>query len=220
MLTKDRVFQIMGKYYGNAYYRAAIRLNSSENDLIIITQVLNAINALGHHVSNIHALSNIEDIRLVPIILDYCNQFEAEHYRSELIGVLGFRSYEKFVPRLICLYQNTKSVQLRLDISDVLFRICSRKHISEYLRIVQESEYGISYDRLVDLLCKLRVKEAIPILLRLYERNPKDWYWTLLKYAPNTKVSALRDYIAPLLESNDSEVRGLARKALRRLGDD
>ena len=219
MLTKEQIFQIMGKYYGNAYYRSAIRLNSSESDLIAITHILDAINSLGYNVSNIHALTNIEDIRLVPIVLDYVNQLEADHYQSELIGVLGFRSYEEFVPRLICLYENTRSPRLRLDISDALFRICSRKYISEYLRIVQKSEYGVSHDFLIDLLCKLRVKETIPILLRLYERSPKDWYWSLLKSAPNTKVPILRNYIAPLLESHDSEVRREARKALRRLGD-
>lgn len=217
MLSKERIFQIMGKYYGNVYYRSAIRLNSSEKDLHTITSFLDEVNSLGYRVSNIHALSSIEDLRLVPIILRYCDKFEADNYRSALIGLLGFRSYEKYVPQLISLYENANSIQYKLDISDALFRICSKKHQSEYLRLVSNPDYGASFDHLLALLCKLRVKEAIPVLLRLYETNPHDWYWTLLKYAPYTKAIAIRPHIFLMLESQDCEIRSLARKALEKL---
>ena len=45
--TKEQVFTIMGKYYGNAYWRSAVGCYSEE-DLIFLTEILDKINALGY----------------------------------------------------------------------------------------------------------------------------------------------------------------------------
>ena len=217
MLTKERVFQIMGKYYGNAPYRSAIAHNIPEEDLVLTVKILDEINALGYYFSNLHALSSTVDPRFAPIILKYYQCFLAANYNSGLISAMCHPSYQDFVPELLAVYEETASHQVRLDISQALLCIRSKKYISEYLRIINKQNYGITRDYLIDLLCKLRVKEVIPKLRELLEENPHEWRWTFLNYAPAFQDISLASLIEPYLESDDSELRQLARKALEKL---
>lgn len=81
-MTKERVFEIMGKHYGNAYYRSAIRLGISEHDLKLTTELLDKINALGYNFSNMHPLMETEDVRFPPLILEYYGKFDALNYQE------------------------------------------------------------------------------------------------------------------------------------------
>ena len=217
MLTKERVFEIMGSFYGNDHYRSAIAQNTPEEDLAVITETLDRVNALGYRVCNLHALESLEDVRLGPILLDVFDRLTSENRRAGAIGVLRRRCYASLVPELIRRYEQTASPFLRRSITDALFGIGSRKHIPDYLRLVRREGYGKAPDDLLDLLCKLRVREAVPVLLSLHQQNPHDWKWTLLKYAPATGEPELIPAIRPYLESNDRELRTMAEKALKRL---
>ena len=52
-MEKEEVFSIMGKYYGNAYYKSA---NLTPEDALVITKALDEINVLGYNFSNLHAV--------------------------------------------------------------------------------------------------------------------------------------------------------------------
>lgn len=77
-LSKETVFQIMGSYYGNAHYRAAQRLRWTTHDLVLTKQILDEINALGYHFSNLGRLSDHEDPRFIPIIFGNYGNFRIE----------------------------------------------------------------------------------------------------------------------------------------------
>lgn len=217
MLTKERVFQIMGKYYGNDCYRSAIAHDIPEEDLMLTTKILDEINAMGYYFSNLHALEKNVDPRFVPIILKYYQRFISVNYNSGLISAVCHPSYQDFVPELLGIYEESESHQVKLDISQALLSIRSKKHIPEYLRIINKQDFGIRRDYLIDLLCKLRVKEVVPKLQDLLEKNPHEWRWTFLKYAPVFQDASLVPLIEPYLESDDGELRMLARKALKKL---
>lgn len=217
MLTKERIFEIMGPFYGNYHYRPAIAQDIPEADLAIMTDILDRVNALGYRVCNLHALSDVEDVRLAPLILESYDRLTRENWRAGAIGLLRRRCYAPFVPELIARYEETDSVLMRQDITDALYGIGSRKYIPEYLRLIQADGYGASFDHLLDLLCKLRCQEAIPVLLTLHHQNPHDWHWTLLKYGPMTGSRELIPDIKLYLDSADGELRTLARKALKKL---
>ena len=217
MLTKERVFEIMGPFYGNDHYRSAIAQGTLEAELLVLTEILDRINALGYRVSNLHALEHTEDIRLAPLLLEAYDRLYSENRRAGAIDLLRHRCFAPIVPDLISRYEATDSSFLRESITDSLLGIASRKYISEYLRLVQQKNYGRSYDHLLALLCKLRVQEAVPILIRLHRQNPHDWHWTLLKEGPKTGAPDLIPEIRSYLESTDSELRTLARKAISKL---
>jgi len=81
-LTKEEIFAIMGDYYGNAYWRGCM---CDEETLRLITEILDKINALGYNFSNLHRLADHEDIRFIPIVLEYfprISMLNAFHCRS------------------------------------------------------------------------------------------------------------------------------------------
>lgn len=217
LLTKERVFQIMGKYYGNAYYRSAIEQGISEDDLQLTTEILNKVNDLGYNFSNLHALTRTEDSRFVPIVLENFQKFKAANYRTGLIHSVCYPSYSGYVPQLLSIYEETTSPQTRIDISQCLLCIGSRRYVPEYLRIINRDDFGVAHDYLIDLLCKLRVKEVLPKLLELLKSNQHQWAWTFLRYAPVFRDPSLLPFIEPYLESDDGEFRSLARKATKKL---
>ena len=173
--SKEEVFRIMGKYYGNAYYRHAIRLQFSENDLITITKMLDQINALGYNFSNLYRLTDHEDIRFIPIVLEYLNQFESIGFKKGLFQAFNYRSYAEYTPTLISLYKDPKYESLQFEISNALWSIRNKKYIPLYMDIVTSPGYGENRDLVIDILCKFKAKECLPVLLNLLHLYPEKW---------------------------------------------
>jgi len=212
--TKEQVFRIMGKYYGNAHYREAIRLADSEEDLILMTQLLDEINTLGYYFSNIGRLTDTEDVRFAPLLLDYFDRFKAIHFKTWVISLIRFKSYDRFVPQLLEVYKSTDDIDIQQSVSQCIFQISSRKYINEYLRIVCQPAYGLEHDFLMDVLCKLRVREVLPKLLSLVDSYPKKWRWTFLYYIHRFKDPSVLPYIERFIDADDSEIRAMAKKAI------
>lgn len=127
-MTKERVFEIMGKHYGNAYYRSAIRLGISEHDLKLTTELLDKINALGYNFSNMHPLMETEDVRFPPLILEYYGKFDALNYQEGTLSTICFKSYCEFVPQLLQIYQQSDVLKIRDCASQCIFLINSPKY--------------------------------------------------------------------------------------------
>lgn len=217
MVTKEQVFEIMGKYYGNEYYRSAIELGISEDELKLTAELLDQINSLGYNFSNLHKLMETEDVRFPPLILDYFDKFSAHNYQEAALATVRFKSYYEFVPQLLQIYQNTGVSQIRVCASECIFSIDSPKYVDECLEIVSQPNYGEEHDFLIDYLCKRSVHKVIPILLRLLEKYPEVWRWTFLRYAPYFKEQFLIPYVELFLQADDSEIRTLAKKAISKL---
>ncbi len=216
MLTKERVFEIMGKYYGNAHYRDAIRCNISEHDLRMDKEILDKINSLGYYFSNLHRLDDTEDIRFVPILLDYYDKYDAP-FGGIILRYIRFPSYSEYIPRLISIYEETNEQYLKDTISQCFLQMRCKKYIPEYLRIVNDPNYGKTFDWMMDVLCKLRVREAFPKLLELVKNDPHAWTWTFVWGVPFFRDPSLIPYLEPYLEHHDGEVRSMARKGIKKL---
>lgn len=219
-MTKEDVFNIMGKYYGNQHFRWATEKGISEHDLRLLTEILKQINALGYDFSSIdtNAVYMCEDDRIAEILLDNYDKFEYPGFKLMFLGNIRFRSYSKFVPRLLEIYNTPDSEDILFRVSDMLCQIRAKQYIPEYLEIVNRPDYGIeNYDCMIELLCKLKVKAVIPRLLELVEVNPHCFRWDLVKYAPLFKDPSLIPHISVFLDSDDGELRSLARKAIKKL---
>ena len=210
-LTKDEVFSIMGNYYGNAYWRGC---DLDEEDLRLITEILDKINALGYNFSNLHRLTDHEDIRFIPIVLEYIHN---KKWVGSLLSAFHCRSYYKYTPELIALFKNPEYVRYRWDIGNALLACRHKKFVPQYLEIVNSEEYGEEPDLIMEILCLLKAQEALPRLLELYEKYPDVWRWDLLKYGWYFKDRRILPYIEPYLESKDAEYRRMAKKALEKL---
>lgn len=221
-LNKQRVFEIMGKLYGNAHYRSAIAHGDSENDLYVLKDILDAVNALGYFFCTTQRVYEHEDIRFVPIILQNYARFDSIRYQRDVIRTIRFRSYADYVPELLRIYHEPQSPPLRTTLTNCLLEIKSPKYKQDYLEIVSAPGYGYNiprceHDHILDLLCELRVREALPILLKLVDDCPHSWTWTFLRYATRFRDPSVIEHLSPFLQSNDGEFRSMARKAIKKL---
>ena len=213
--TKEQVFEIMGKYYGNAYWREAIKYGYTEEKLIFLTQILDEINALGYNFSNLQRLSDHDDERFLPIALKYIKQQKG--WGATLLSAFHCRSYYEYTPELIYLYQNPAYEKYKWEITGAILQIRHKKFIPRYLEIVNASTYGEKKDLFIELLCLLKAKEVLPRLIELYQRYPDEWRWDLLKYGWYFKDVSIIPYIEPYLTCDDGEYRSMAKKAMQKL---
>ena len=213
--TKEQVFEIMGKYYGNAYWREAVEYGYTEEQLSFITEILNEINALGYNFSNLHRLSDHEDIRFIPIVLKYI--YQNKGWIGSLLGAFHCRSYYEYTPCLIELYKNPEYKKHRWDLGNALLLCRHKKFIPQYWEIVKDQSYGKEPDLIIEVLCLLKVKQTLPRLLELYECYPDIWRWDLLKYGWYFKDKSIVPYIEPYLTCDDGEYRSMAKKAIEKL---
>ena len=212
--TKEQVFAIMGKYYGNAYWRDAINCYTKE-DLIFLTEILDKINSLGYHFSNLHRLTDNEDVRFIPIVLEYIPK--QRKWILPLLSAFHCRSYFEYTPCLIELYKNPEYKEYRWNIGNALLHCRHKKFIPQYLEIVKDQSYGNEPDLIMEILCHFKVKQALPRLLELYERYPDIWRWDLLKYGWYFKDKSIIPYIEPYLTCDNGEYRSMAKKAKEKL---
>lgn len=216
-MTKEQVFQIMGKYYGNEYYRSAIAQEISENDLRLTAELLDKINSFGYNFSNTHRLVETEDKKLVPIILTYFDRISAVNYRVQLLSAVRYKSYEQYVPHLLEIYATNQIRDIKVAASEAIMSIRSRKYTNEYLKIVGSLDYGKEHDWLIELLCKFREPAVLPKMIYLLQNYPQQWEHTFLRYAASFKDSSLIPYVSAYLNANDSEKQRMARQALKKL---
>ena len=214
-LSKDEVFEIMGSYYGNAHYRDAQRLAWSAHDLELTKHILDEVNALGYKFSNLSKLAECEDSRFIPIIFEHFGKFEDSAFNEELIGALCFRNYHSCTPQLLTLYKNEKDDQMKYRLSNSLFNLRNRKYIPDYLTIVTNDEYGKSYDMIMDILYKYHVTEALPILIKLFEKYPNEWTFAFMRLGKTHHDPIIVPYLQELATHENSEYRAMARKILK-----
>lgn len=204
----------MGKYYGNAYWRSAIGYYSKE-DLIFLTEILDKINALGYHFSNLHRLTDHEDVRFVPIILEYIPKQKG--WIRPLLSAFHSRSYYEYTPDLIELYKNSEYKEYRWNLGNALLLCRHKKFVPQYLEIVNDPTYGEQADLILEILCLFKTNDALPRLLELYQRYPDNWRWTLLRYGWYFNDKSILPYIEPYVTCDNAEYRSMAKNAIKKL---
>ena len=215
-MTKEDVFRIMGKYYGNAHYRAAMNGCYTEEELRITASFLDEINKLGYNISNIHKLTYLEDPRFLPIIFDYMRRFSDESSRAALLQAICFRSYKEATKELFTLYDDPEFIGLRWEISNALFDVREKKYLDKYLSIVNRPDYANKPDLIIEILCRFREKRILPFLLResqnnLYIRNQ------FLEFAHFFREPSLLAEVEKYIDDPDDYTRALAKKAAKRI---
>lgn len=216
-MEKEKVFSIMGKYYGNAYFKVP---NLTPEDAVVITKALNAINALGYYLSNLHAVEEICDPKIVGIIIklyeEYSPQISME-LKEGLLCCLSKKQYHSAVPFLLSVYNRENEFRLKFRISDVLFHIRDKSYENEYFQIISKNSY-LQCDRIYDLLCVIKSQIAYRRIIELVRKYPDAFKYSFLQYGRYYKDPELIPLIEIFLKDKDSEVRMLAKRALKNEG--
>ena len=106
---------------------------------------------------------------VLPIVIKYYKMAKLKNEKQYLMGWFHHRGLEEVVPMLLEDYYSNNSNIDKWAIGDRLYTICSKKYIDDYLKIIANSSYGQDRQMIILLVGKLKVKEAIPILINLLE---------------------------------------------------
>lgn len=215
-MDKQEVFSIMGSYYGNAYFRDA---TLTPEDARLIAQILDEINALGYHVSSLHALERVCDTRFVKVITQFY-QSNANLMRDQtkegLLCGLANRKYKEAVPFLLREYRVSDREQIKYRAADVLRQIGDRGHEADYVALINEEAY-CQCDGLYVLLCKLKSQAAYPRIVELVHLYPAQFKFTFLQAAWRYRRAELLPEFESFLSDPESEIRTMAKHAIQKL---
>lgn len=178
---------------------------------------------------------NTKDKRLIPIVLKYIEKFKNidSYWDYEMsIGFLGDFADKSLTDFVLENFKQEQAIYFKHNIGgakyrwgDVLFRIADHKYIDEYLNIItfyvknNRIEDLMESGRVILLLSKLKVAEAIPVLIEMITNSEiaKNCANSLIEALGNYKLCELKEYIEPYLMVKDSYTRNKAKAAIAKI---
>ncbi|MBR4256664.1 MAG: hypothetical protein IKQ18_05820 [Clostridia bacterium] len=211
--SKEEVFDLIGKYYGNPVYRYAVG-KWKRSDLIKIKDFLDEINGFGYNFADLHRLTDNFDKRFVPVILRKYDEADTEREKLVITPYLMHKQYSEFTPDIVERYNQAKSSELKFGLSNVLYVLRNRKYIPLYMDLVNSDSYTGQNDFIVRILCQLHVKEFRQRFLTLYKSCPGQLDFSFAKYGYMIGDETYIPYLTSLCGSADKELCRYAEKSL------
>lgn len=218
-MEKEEIFEIMGKYYGNAYYRDK---SLTSEEALIIKNTLDKINALGYYFSNLGRLADVKDDRFIDILIETYKKYEKEISKGlklSLLRGLHFKGYDVAIPFLLEVYHSKQSrddFDFKFSISSIIENIFSKKYIKNYVDIIMSDEYKQA-DCIYSMLCKMKEESAYKRIIELVESYPDEFKFSFLKDAWKYKRVELVEYFSTFLGDSRSEICTMAKNAIKKV---
>lgn len=156
---------------------------------------------------------------ILPLAIKYYQQAKEQHKHNEqnhFLKFFSFKGFEEVIPMMLTDFYSTSTENLtRWFIADCLYQIRSRKYIPDYLKIISNPEYGINRQMVILLVGKLKVEEAVPILIDLLE--DKEVRLHAISALGDYKREEFRPYFERFENDKHSGWRKYARAALKKL---
>ena len=158
---------------------------------------------------------------ILPVAIKYYQLAREKHIDNEqnyFISFLHFRGLEEAVPMLLEDYHSKATESLtRWFISDCLYQIKSKKYVDEYIEIASNPSFGINRQMIILLLGKLKVVDAIPVLVDLLE--DEEVRLQAISALGEFKREDLRCYFERFQHSTHPGWRKYAKKAIKKLDE-
>lgn len=152
---------------------------------------------------------------IAPLALKYYQQATLENEKRYLLSWIPKQAASSAIPILLQDFYSDKGNVDRWAIADTLYGFASPKYWQEYLDIISKSEYGIDRQMLILLAGKLKIEEAIPVLITLLDDECVTLHalCALSRY----KNPEFRGYFERFVNSPNTAWRKQAMKALQQL---
>lgn len=152
---------------------------------------------------------------ILPIAIRYYQQSTKKNEKNFFMGLFHYKGFEEVIPMLLEDFYSDSPLVDRWAIGDRLYQICSKKYIDDYLKIITTPNYGISRQMVVLLFGKLKVEEAIPVLINLLDDS--DVTGHAINALSQYKREKIRPYFERFLNHKNSYYRREAQKAIKKL---
>lgn len=152
------------------------------------------------------------------VALEFYEKATLKGEKRYLLSWLTKHNADAAVPVLIRDFCSTEQNIDRWSIGDTLYRLGSRKYVQDYMRIASCAAYGIDRQMIILLLGKLKIENAIPLLVSLLD----DECVTLqvLCALGRYKRLELQSYFERFAMSANAAWRRQANKALQKLSSE
>lgn len=152
---------------------------------------------------------------LLPVVLKYYQRAILRDEKLDLLHWLYHKGFDDAVPLLLTDFYDSNSVTDKWAIADTIYVIQSKSYIEEYIKIITDTELGISRQMIVLLVGKLKVEKAIPILEELLDDETVRLHaLTALGYY---KQERLCKHFEKYKESKNAALRKCAKNSLEML---
>jgi len=152
---------------------------------------------------------------ILPIAIRYYKQAKLENEKSYFMSLFYYKGFEEVVPMLIEDFYAGEPLLDRWEIGDCLYTIRSKKYAEDYLKMISNSKYGRSRQMVVLLVGKLKVKDAVPILIKLLDDD--DVRGHAIAALGEFKNEEFRKYFERFQEYKNSYIRKEALRSLKKL---
>lgn len=154
---------------------------------------------------------------ILPIAIRYYQQVKHFNEKDYFMSFFHFKGFEEVIPMLLVDFYSDIPQLTRNFIGDTLYQIRSKKYVGDYLKIIANSEYSHSRQMVVLLVGKLKVENAIPILIKLLD--DEDVRGHAIAALGEYKKVELRKHFERFQDNKNSFIRREALKALKKLED-
>ena len=168
-----------------------------------------------------HVLNQAEGLmpkykdEVLPIAIKYYKAAKTKNEKRYLMKWFQYRGLEELVPMLLSdFYSDDRTVD-RWQIGSILYHIRSKKYIDDYLKIISESAYGRDRQMVVQLVGKLKIEAAVPILIELLEDESVRLH--AISALSDFKREEFRPYFERFQSSKHPGWRRYAKNALKKL---
>lgn len=179
--------------------------------------LLNDIRARGVEICNINDLMKMDKSfkDLVPIVLKHIQEIDDESDKEFLVRCIGVKGFTEATEQLLIEFHKSENPSYKWAIGNTLSIIQDRKHVDELLEIVKNPKHGIARQMIVIALGKMKVKEAIPLLIELL--NDEDVVGHVISALSYYKDPAVIPYIEPLTNHKVAWIKKEALKVINKL---
>jgi hypothetical protein len=161
---------------------------------------------------------------VVPILLRYIDKFDGRGLNQHFLSCLNVRGFYNATEFLLDKYKKSKGLPYKSEyesISNALRTIRDPRYIKDYLEIINWDQLRTETSNIADLLASLKVKEAVPRIIELLDYTSpeaKYLYAFLIRPLSKYKDSNHIKYITKYLNDEDSYIRDLTFKSIKRMG--
>lgn len=152
---------------------------------------------------------------ILPLATKYYQQVKYFNEKDYFMSFFHFKGFEEVIPMLLADFYSDIPQLTRDFIGDTLYQIRSKKYIGDYLEIITNVEYCHSRQMVVLLVGKLKVENAIPILIKLLEDD--DVKGHAIAALGEYKKEEFRKHFERFQDNKNSFIRREALKALKKL---
>jgi hypothetical protein len=175
------------------------------------------VEELGYEIITIDDLMKIDKDNhdIIPIIQKHLSKVTDEGDKQLLVRCLGLRGFTDVSNTLINEFNTASSEGYKWVIGNSLSIIQDKSAVEDMVGIASNKEHGYTRQMVVVVLGKLKVKQAIPLLIELLKDEDVSGHSLMaLSYFNDP---SLIQYIEPLTTHKVTWIRNEAKKAIKKL---